>query len=557
MNRSWILNRIGVLLSLVLLLAVAAACSSGDDNGSAGAPPTAEPALGPLPTERLLVGIVAFSQEANVRRIVGQIAGVQFDPIDESLIGMDPATGLKVPELATEWSLENGNAWRFKLREGVQFHKGWGEVTAEDVKFAYEEYIKEDAVGGVRAPLVRGIDNVEVVNDHEIVFHLKLFDADLTNLWSRAQPAVAIVSKKHFDSLGGDPDFSDEPLVGSGPYQFLAREQNAWIRYERFDGHRSLTPDFPEFEFRYMNESSTRLAALLTGEIHITNLPDDLMPQATNGGMNVVAGTSPLRRAWMTFLCCYVDPETKAYPGHPDSPLQDIRVRQALNKAVNRDELNATLFAGKGDPMYVHSFASSLAGWNEDWVRNFPTAYGYDPAAAKSLLSAAGYNDQNPLETNVHVFNITQLPGAADIAEAISAYFMDIGVKVDLVSEDSATRRAKGRSLGYSNHMWLGTTSAGQIVGSSVYTSNTSFSRSATTPDVDAKFLQIRAETDDGRRAQLWTEYGNLIYDSYINIPLFRLPAEVLVNPEIVASWEWPGALSGFWSHLWNVKANR
>ena len=533
--------------------------------GGAVMAPTAEPAMMPKAApevmmakpkvERVIVGIVPFSQEANIRRIVGQIAAVQFDPIDESLVGMDPSNGQQIPELAEEWALEGGNTWRFKLREGVQFHKGWGEVTAQDVQFAYDEYIKDDAVGGVRAPLRRGVDRIEAVNDHELLIHLKQFDADLINLLSRAQPAMSIVSKEHADSIGTDPDFNAEPFAGTGPYQFMEREQNVYFRYKRNENHRSIVPDFPELEFRYMNEASTRLAALLTEEIHVTSLPDDLYPQALSDGMQVIPGTASLRRVWMSYQCCFVDMTTREWPMHPDSPLQDVRVRRALNKAVNRAELNEGLLANKGIPMYVHSFNPSLSGWSQTWVNRFPEAYGFDPLAARTLLAEAGFNENNPLETNVHVFKSTQLPGADDMAEVIGEYIRDIGVKVNFVQDDSATRRAKGRTQQYTNHLSLGTTSAGQIVGSSVYTSNTSFSRVATTPEVDAKFLEIRRETSDASRAQLWTEYGNLIYDNYINLPLYWLPAEVVVNPEVVGGFTWPGALSGFWSHMWELKS--
>ena len=534
-------------------------------SGDAMAAPTAVPAMAPQAApevmmvnpkvDRLIIGTVPFGQEANVRRIVGQISGVQFDPIDESLVGMDPATGQKIPELATEWTLENGNAWRFKLRKGVQFHKGWGEVTAQDVQFAYTEYIKDDAVGGVRRPLRTYIDSIEAVNSHEVLFNLKQFDADLINLWSRAQPAVNIVSKAHADEIGTDPDFDSEPIVGTGPYQFMEREQNVFIRYQRNENHRSIRPDFPEMEFRYMNESSTRLAALLTKEIHVTSIPDDLYPQALAEGMQVVQGTASLRRVFMRFQCCYVNPMTREYPMHPNAPMQDVRVRKAFNKAVNRPELNAALFGNKGIPMQVQSFNPNLGGWSQSWVDRFPDAYGYDPAAARALLREAGYGEDNPLETNVHVFKLSQLPGADDVAEVIGEYIRDLGVKVNYVQDDPATRSAKGRSQEYTNHLILSTTSAAQIVGVAVYGSNTLFSRGATTPELDAGVRAVRAETDDSRRQELWTQLGNLNFDGYVNVPLFWLPAEVIVDPDVVASFEWPGALSGFWSHLWQMKS--
>ena len=594
MSNTRFFARMGVVLMLAGMLTASAACGS-DDGGSATtttattpqsapapqapadpeqpsgitsaamAAPTAVPAMAPRAApeamtakpkvDRVIVGIVPFGQEANIRRIVGQISAVQFDPIDESLVGMDPNTGQKVPELATEWAIEGGNTWRFKLEKGVQFHNGWGEVTARDVKFAYEEYIKDDAIGGARRPLRAQIDSIDASNDYEVLIHLKQFDADLINLLSRAQPAVSIVSKAHADEIGTDPDFDSEPLAGTGPYQFLEREQNVYLRYRRNDNHRSIRPDFQELEYRYMNEASTRLAALLTKEIHVTSLPDDLYVQALADGMKVIQGKASLRRVFIRYQCCYINPSTGEYPMHPDSPLQDVRVRKALNKAINRAELNEGLFGNKGIPMYIHAFNPLLEGWSQSWVDRFPEAYGYDPAAARDLLREAGYGDNNPLETNVHVFKLAQLPGADDVAEVLAEYIRDAGVKVNFVQEPTASRNTKLRTQQYGNDLILATTSAGQIVGASVYGANIIFSRTATTPELDAKITELRAETNDARRTQLWTEFGNLNYDSYNNIPLFWLPAEVIVNPEVVSDLVWPGALSGFWSHMWQLKA--
>ena len=583
-----------VAMALAAMLAVLAACGGDSDSagttttttGSASAPqqpaapaapdqptgeagdamaaPTAEPAMMPREVpevmmakpsvDRVIIGIVPFGQEANIRRIVGQISAVQFDPMDESLVGMDPNTGQKVPELASEWAIEGGDTWRFTLEKGVQFHNGWGEVTSTDVKFAYEEYIKDDAIGGARRPLRAQIVSIDDSNPYEAVINLSQFDADLINLLSRAQPAVSIVSKAHADEIGTDPDFDSEPLAGTGPYQFLEREQNVYFRYKRNENHRSIRPDFAEMEYRYMNEASTRLAALLTKEIHVTSLPDDLYAQALGDGMKVIQSTASLRRVFIRYQCCYnLGPGT--YPSHPDSPLQDVRVRKALNKAINRDELNVGLFGNKGIPMYIHAFNPNLEGWSQSWVDRFPEAYGYDPVAARALLSEAGYNENNPMETTVHVFKLAQLPGADDVAEVLAEYIRDIGVNVTFSQEPTATRNTKLRTQQYSNDLILATTSAGQIVGASVYGSNTIFARTATTPELDAKITQLRAEPNDARRQQLWTEFGNLNYDSYNNIPLFWLPAEVLVNPEVVSDLVWPGALSGFWSHMWQLKS--
>ena len=572
MGKNWILTRISVLLSVVLVLALVAACSSdGDDDGVSGAPavatsvaampqPTAapEPTVGPPKADRLIIATAPFGQESNVRRVVGQISAVQFDILDEHLVGLDETNGQQIPELASEWSLEAGPSYRFKLEKGIQFHNDWGEMTAEDVVFTVEEFMKEDAIGGVRAPLVRTVDQLEIVNDHEVVFHMTSYDADFLNIFARQQPIAGITSKAHFESLGGDPTMAQEPLASTGPYQFNDRSENEFIRYERVANHWSKDGDFKEIEITYMAEASTRLAALLTGEIHITNLPNDQITIAVKEGMKTIEGTATLRRAFFRFLCCYVDPKEKTYPMHPDSPLQDARVRHALNKSVNRDELNQALFGGKGTTMYLNNYHPTLsAGWDPAWKTKFDEAYGYDPAAAKALLAEAGYSASNPLETNVHVYKDASLPGADDIAESVAAYFTEVGVKVNLISDDTAKRRANRRTQGYSNHLALYDTSAAQFTGLSVYATNTSMSVGATTPAADAKFLEVRSASTAAEQDRLLRELGNIVYDSYADFPLYYLPAEVVVNPEYVDEWVWPGFLSGFWSHLWTVQGTR
>ena len=79
----------------------------------------------------------------------------------------------------------------------------------------------------------------------------------------------------------------------------------------------------------------------------------------------------------------------------------------------------------------------------------------------------------------------------------------------------------------------------------------------ATTPAADAKFLEVRAASTAAEQDRLLRELGHIVYDSYTDFPLFYLPAEVVVNPEYVDEWVWPGYLSGFWSHLWNAKGTR
>ena len=568
MSNRWSVPFVGLFLTLTLILTLTACSGDADEPAAPAAPqatavpqaaaPAPEPASGPPKADRLIIATAPFGQESNVRRVVGQISAVQFDILDEHLIGLDATNGEQIPELASEWSLEAGPSYRFKLQKGVQFHNDWGEMTADDVVFTAKEFMKEDAIGGVRTPLVKTLDRFEIVNDHEVIFHMKLYDADFLNIFARQQPIAGITSKAHFESLGGDPTMADGPLASTGPYKYSDRSENEFIRYERVGDHWNKDGDFNEIQFTYSAEASTRLAGLLTGEVHIANLPEDQIKLALSEGMELIEGTATMRRAFFRWLCCYVDPKARTYPMHPDSPLQDARVRRALNKSVDRQALNQYLFGGKGMPMYLNNYHPTLsAGWDPIWETKFEESYGYDPAAAKALLAEAGYSASNPLETNMHVYKDASLAGADDIAEATAAYFAEVGVKVKLISDSAGKRRAARRVQGYDNHLALYDTSAAQFTGLSVYATNTSMSVGATTPAADAKFLEVRAAVDAADQDRLLRELGNIVYDSYSDFPLFYLPAEVVVNPGYVDEWVWPGYLSGFWSHLWNTKGTR
>ena len=84
----------------------------------------------------------------------------------------------------------------------------------------------------------------------------------------------------------------------------------------------------------------------------------------------------------MRYYCCIMKDPNNPDAGweYPDSPLMDVRVRKALNKAINRDELNKALFDGKGEPMYVTQHHQTRLGWDPSWVQRWPDEYGYDPA---------------------------------------------------------------------------------------------------------------------------------------------------------------------------------
>jgi ABC-type transport system substrate-binding protein len=524
---------------------------------------TSEPAAMMEPVvNRVVTAFEAPSTEGNETRHIGQTTVWQMKPMYEYLIDSHPITDEMLPGLALEWAVEEGAEGpqvRFKLREGVRFHDDWGEFTAADVVHTMWNHQRE---GGLHGELVYFQDvtyETTAVNDYEVVFKLSRPDSNFFAQISRLQGGVEIISKAHHDAEG-DPVVigEDAPIAGTGSYQYLERAQGQNIVFERTPDHWRMTPDFPELEIKFINEASTRLAALFNDEVHLTNLPEDNLQQAVADGYGVVVGHVQALRAFAQFRGQYENEASAVGDSYQDtgSPFLDVRVRQALNRAINRTEINDAFFGGKGIVMQVNHLNPGRPGWNQRWVDEFESKYGFDPDAASALLAEAGYSSSNPLEIDINVAPLSRYAGADDIIETMANYWRDIGVTVNQYTEDTATRRARGRNFEYTREIAMGGTSSNITIGPKVY--NTSFPPRGggveilESSRIMAEFIQT---LDPVKADDLARRMGDIFFDEFISIPLFWLPAEAVINPEVIAGHTWPGSITGTWTHLENIEA--
>src|SRR5207244_1541701 len=109
----------------------------------------------------------------------------------------------------------------------------------------------------------------------------------------------------------------------------------------------------------------------------------------------------------------------------PKLPWTNVKVRQAMNKAINRKELLRALYKNRASPMYVHGFYPGLEGWDPSWEKRFPEMYGYDPAAAKRLLAEAGY--PNGFKAKAWLYPFAGGPELIALMEAVAAQLRKIG----------------------------------------------------------------------------------------------------------------------------------
>ena len=142
------------------------------------------------------------AKEVNETRNNSTPSAWQLMPMYETLIGIDNNTGQRTPGLATAWKVEpDGMSYRFTLRKGVQFHKGFGEFTANDLRQPWQEILKPDSISGVNVGWRDFLQDIEVVNDYEVIYHLKRPDGNFLTSLSRFRGGMEIFSKADFDRV--------------------------------------------------------------------------------------------------------------------------------------------------------------------------------------------------------------------------------------------------------------------------------------------------------------------------------------------------------------------
>jgi len=436
--------------------------------------------------------------------------------------------------LATEWSMApDAKQWTFKLRRGVQWHRGFGEFTGQDVVHSVDRASRKESLLPFASLWREVLDRIEVVDGYQTVFHLKRPHAELLeNVLSTWD--MMILSKAHWDAEG-QKGVLEKP-VGTGPFQMKEIKSGSSKLYERVEKHYRVTPDSREIQFFFAPEDATRLATLLAGEAHIAEIPTAIQGQAEAKGMKVVFSTVPAIQLLGVYGGNYQLTPAKL---DPKVPFTNKQVRQALNMAINRKEMNDTLFGGRAKIMTNGLFHPSLAGWNPEWENRFNELYGYNPTKAKELLAQAGY--PKGFKTTFRLFSRPGVPAMIETGEAIALYWQRIGVEVALETTEFAKVRDDYRDWRGHGMSWLHgfpPQAPWNIV--PPFTGNPvarGVVRSYESESITQKMKQVDVAVDSQERDRLQREMGNILFEEFAHIPLFWISAEFVVNPKVVTEY--------------------
>ncbi|SMX47949.1 ABC transporter substrate-binding protein [Maliponia aquimaris] len=329
------------------------------------------------------------------------------------------------PGLATSWTPVDDDTWEFKLREGVKFHDG-SAFDAEDVKFSIERI---PVVTGptTTAIYVRRVAGVDIIDPHTIHIHTDGQAATLPNDFIRlfivSSEAAADYSTPETAAQGFN---SGAATIGTGPYKFVSWEPKGDLVLTRNDDYwRGMGPWETVIRKEIPNDSS-RLAALKAGQVDVINYVSsiDYLALEQDPNIDAVIGDSvyimnlQLDQREKTPLVRAIDGSALA-----ENPLRDLKVRQAIDFAIDRDTMVDIVLEGLGKPAN-QMMPPDFFGSNTD----IPMP-AYDPAKAKALLAEAGY--PNGFEVDLYC-TADRLPGDGAICQGLGQMLTQVGIKTNV-----------------------------------------------------------------------------------------------------------------------------
>ena len=465
----------------------------------------------------------------------------------ETLLTVTP-DAVFLPKVAKSWSLSADQlVWTFELNEGIQFHGGWGEMTAEDVVFSIQQFAHADSLSA-RAPQFRRLwtnplGGATVIDDYTIEVDTGELQSDM--LIQLASPFAAyLVSKDAVEALGDDEANTTD--IGSGPWEVIETAADQW-RMGYVPDHWRKTPEFAELVFHAIPEESTQLANFQVGRLDTFTMNFDTLPAVKR-----IAGTKIMRKndgfseKLALYGNYYVGHGTDAWrdrnPGYDanlawisaDPDVNSVewdnarKVRQALSLAIDRDLIVETLLGGEGS-------SSVLWIWESHEQRLDPTrrTWNYNPETARRLLTEAGYPNG---------FDITLTPAIrglaaeVDACHAVGDMWRAVGVNVTVRDVPFLTLRGEVVSREYQGGTCQGT--SGRFdpfsVWSGSYRSTAGFASGFNHPITDALIEQGLGIVDPERQYQeVVAPMAEFLYDNAFDFALYSGNVVWPIGPEV------------------------
>jgi len=431
------------------------------------------------------------------------------------------------PALAAEWSNIDLTTWRFKLRQGVKFHDG-APFTADDVIFSLQRAV---ATGSDVAALLTSVKEFRKVDDYAV---------DLTTdgpapILPNYLVSIAIMNKAWCETHNtaraaaheDQENYATRNENGSGPFMLKDRQpavRTVLVKNPNWWGEKNWPIDLDEVVFTRIENSATRVAALLSGELDMVyNVPPQDIERIRNTPGMKIWQTPELRTIFLGMD--QSRPELLESNLKGKNPLKDKRVRQAFYQAIDEDAIKTKVMRG---------FARPTALMVGPGINGFDPAldkrYSYDTAAAKKLLAEAGYQDG--FEVGFDCPNDRYINDEA-ICQAVVTMLARIGVKADLLAQTKAKYFGKINAPQFNTSFyllgWTPTPLDALNMLDELAATRTEGLRDGlynnggySNPSLDELINKIKVELDSEKRNEQISQALQIVKEEFVYIPLHQ-----------------------------------
>ena len=452
-------------------------------------------------TTEISIGMVL--EPPNLNPTAGAAAAIDevvYANVFEGLTRFGP-DGAVNPGLAESWEIsQDGTVYTFHLRGGVTFHDGTA-FTAEDAVFSLDRARAEGSTNA-QPGLFDGIESVEAVDDTTLVVTLSAPDGSF--LFNMAWGDAVIVAPESADTNATNP-------VGTGPFRF-----SDWVQGDRVELTRN--PDYwgepvalESATFRFISDPNAAFAALMAGDVDAYPnfpAPETLTRFEADPRFNVIVGST--------------EGETILSTNNQAEYLSDIRVRQAIAHAINRQDIIDGAMFGYGTPIGTH-----FAPHNPDYV-DLTDLSPHDPDRARELLAEAGAE-------GITLRLMLPPPSYARRGgEIVASQLRDVGIDVEV----SNLEWAQWLEQVFRGHDFdLTIVSHTEPMDIGIYARDDYYFQ-YDNPDFDAVMAELEATTDPAARSDLLAQAQRIIAEDYVNGYLFQLAKTGVANADITGLWE-------------------
>ncbi len=365
--------RIGLLMLLIWMFAISG-CGAPQTPAPSPAPPPAPE--GPQRGGTFYWGRIEDTETLDPHRTTTVSSNEVNMLIYDRLVALDYDMSIQ-PALAHSWDVSpDGKTYTFHLKKGVRFHSG-DELTAHDVKFTMDRW--KNLEGSPSRYLIALLEEVTVIDDYSV--EMRLSDPFAIFLDNLAGAYGSILNERFFKEAG--EDYGIRLVDGTGPFKFVKWTRMDTLELERNDEYtwgpavnQNQGPAYLDrVVLKVIPEDGTRIAELESGGIHYTaNIPQVEVDRLDASSLVNIVRYSDLNTTFVGFRLDY-------------PKLMDVRVRQAINHAINKEEIVEGAFYGMAE-VAQGPLAPKTWGWWEDVPK---ATYGYDPQKANKLLDEAGW----------------------------------------------------------------------------------------------------------------------------------------------------------------------